>query len=259
MNTFHGAALASLLLVAGAACSNDSNSGGPADLPVGTVTTATGDQPTVLAALNGFKTALGGANNNAIAGTQPSGFRAVNWDGVAGASTQVNTFAPEAFSNRGLFMETDGTGFRVDTTGFVAFQNVTAGNFLPFSGNRLFASVGSPRMDALFNVPGTLATPATVKGFGVVFVDNEAAGSAKIEPFDAQDRSLGVFSAPVTGNGQFSFVGVTFDSAVVARVRITAGTDALGAAAEPAGPGAGGAVDLVVMDDFVFGEPQAKF
>lgn len=255
MNKLHGAPLAALLLLAGAACSNDSNNGAPSDLPVATVTTSAGDQAAVLTTLTAFKTSLGGVNNNATAGTQPSGFRAVNWDGVAGASTQVNTFAPEAFANRGLFMETDGTGFRVDTTGFVAFQNVTAGNFLPFSGNRLFASVGSPRMDALFNVPGTLATPATVKGFGVVFVDNELAGSAKIEVFDALDRSLGVFNAPATTNGQFSFVGVTFDSAVVARVRITAGTDALGAASEAAG----GAVDLVVMDDFVFGEPQANF
>ena len=252
MKQFHGAMIATLALTGLVACNNDSNGGGPAELPAPTaVTTGTGDLAAVTTTLTAFKTSLGGANNNATPGTQPTGFRAVNWDAVADTLTQKDNFAAQTFSNRGLFMQTPGTGFRVDTAGYVAFANVAAGQFPPFSGKKLFASIGSPLMDALFNVPGNLSKPATVSAFGVIFVDNEVAGSASIEPFDAEGRSLGVFPAPVTGAGQFSFVGVTFDSAIVARVRIKSGTAALGTAAEAAG----GATDLVVMDDFVFGEP----
>ena len=49
---------------------------------------------------------------------------------------------------------------------------------------------------------------------------------------------------------QASFLGVDFGTAVVSRVRITSGNAALG-------PGLtdGGIRDLVVMDDFIYGEP----
>lgn len=256
MDTLHRAAGVALFLAAGlAACSNDSNGGGPADLPAATVATGTGNLATVTAALTAFKTTLGGANNNATPGTQAGGFRAINWDAVGAPVLDTDTLPAATFSNRGLLMQTDGSGFRVDDSSFKQIPNVDPVNFPAFSGTKLFASVGSTKMDALFNVPGHLATPAAVRAFGVVFVDNEIAGSATIEAFDGEGRSLGKFSAPVTGSGQFSFVGVTFDSAVVARVRITSGTNALGTAAEAPGTG----VDLVVMDDFVFGEPQASF
>ena len=48
-------------------------------------------------------------------------------------------------------------------------------------------------------------------------------------------------------------MGVKFASALIARVRITAGTGALGAQAPDVGNG--GTYDLVVMDDFLYSEP----
>jgi len=48
-------------------------------------------------------------------------------------------------------------------------------------------------------------------------------------------------------------VGVKFASALIARVRITAGTGALGAQAQDVSNG--GTYDLVVMDDFLYSEP----
>jgi hypothetical protein len=53
---------------------------------------------------------------------------------------------------------------------------------------------------------------------------------------------------------RFSFIGAVFDSPVIARVLITSGDAELSAAVNDLS--AGGTKDLVVMDDFVYGEPQ---
>ena len=56
MTKFHGALIATLALTGAAACSNDSNGGGPADLPApSAVTTGTGDLAAVTATLTAFK------------------------------------------------------------------------------------------------------------------------------------------------------------------------------------------------------------
>ncbi|HEV2749833.1 MAG TPA: hypothetical protein VGV12_04845, partial [Gemmatimonadales bacterium] len=56
------------------------------------------------------------------------------------------------------------------------------------------------------------------------------------------------------GVKEFTFVGAVFDSAIVARVLITSGDAALSGTVTDVS--AGGTSDLVVMDDFVYGEPQ---
>jgi hypothetical protein len=63
---------------------------------------------------------------------------------------------------------------------------------------------------------------------------------------------LGTFGAPsLPGDARFSFIGVQFDAGErIGRIRITTGNMALGATLD--GPG----VDLVVMDDFIYSEPQ---
>jgi len=50
------------------------------------------------------------------------------------------------------------------------------------------------------------------------------------------------------GDGGLSFLGIVFDDARIARVRITAGG---------AIPGEDDSLDVVVMDDFIYGEPKA--
>lgn len=52
-----------------------------------------------------------------------------------------------------------------------------------------------------------------------------------------------------------SFAGTVLDAAVVTRVRITSGQAPLAATRADSGAGATG-LDLVVMDDFLYGEPQ---
>jgi hypothetical protein len=86
------------------------------------------------------------------------------------------------------------------------------------------------------------------RGFGAVFTDVDLADTTTLQFFDRQDDSLGLFNVPILDNG-LSFLGVLFDNPEVARIRITAGNSALG-------PNDGSGVDVVVMDDFLYAEPQ---
>jgi hypothetical protein len=54
-----------------------------------------------------------------------------------------------------------------------------------------------------------------------------------------------------TGNQTFSFLGITTDAnePLIGSIRIITGTNALG-------PNESSEIDLVVMDDFFYGEPQ---
>ena len=83
---------------------------------------------------------------------------------------------------------------------------------------------------------------------GAIYADVDTDHTA-FEYFDAQDKSLGTFATPIADNG-LSFLGVAFPEPVIHRVRITYGTVALG-------PDDSAQNDVAVMDDFIYGEPQA--
>ncbi len=108
-------------------------------------------------------------------------------------------------------------------------------------------------MDVTFFVPGT-TIPATTNAFGVVFSDANAVGNGtNLQFFDVNGQPIGFQGAPTTsGDGTFSFVG-GFDNALaasIARVRITSGIGVVGTNEQ-------GSNDIVVMDDFIYGEPLA--
>ena len=112
------------------------------------------------------------------------------------------------------------------------------------------ALAGEPRNGG--TVPGPAPSGRReVTWDGVVFADVDVANATKLEAFDKSGRSLGVFPAPVrTDATGHSFIGIKFASAIIARVRITSGTAALGAQALDSATS-----DLVVMDDFIYAEP----
>jgi len=115
--------------------------------------------------------------------------------------------------------------------------------------------LGSTITDIHFFVPGS-TTPARVKGFGAVFSSVFFPTSASIQYFGRNGNSLGVFLVPAfPAPSSFSFLGVSFPTAVVSRVRITSGQAALSPTNNDFG--LGGSSDLVVMDDFIYGEPIA--
>ena len=110
-------------------------------------------------------------------------------------------------------------------------------------------------MDVHFRVAGE-PTPAAVTGFGVVFSDVDQAGPTTLEYFDRDGRSLGRATVPARSDAAgLSFAGVRFAEPIVARVRITGGTGALGAGVRDVS--ANGTHDLVVLDNFLYGEPTA--
>lgn len=102
-------------------------------------------------------------------------------------------------------------------------------------------------LDVNFYVAGT-TTAALTNGFGAIFSDVDLQGSTSLQFFDVNNLSLGTFNA---GISVFSFLGVSFGTPSISRVRITSGNGALGA-----GINDGGQTDLVVMDDFIYGEPS---
>ena len=200
-----------------------------------------------------------------LPGTGPFaiGRREINWDGVPDALADPNPFPGDFFnstSQRGAVFTTPGTSLLVSadssniTATPVRFSSLNPGyltNFQTFSPERLFTALGSTIVDVTFFEPASPTTPATVNGFGSVFTDVEIAGSTTIEYFDAQGQSLGVFPVLVGPDGGLSFLGVSFDAGEqVSGVRITSGNTVLGAANND-GPGA----DVVVIDDFIYGEP----
>jgi hypothetical protein len=233
----------------------------------------------ITATVNAFRDALGTLNAN-TPGSQAGGRREINWDAVPAQFTNTNDFPVDFFNQpvagraRGAVFSTPGTGFRTSDNNFADVAPSFDGPFNFFSPIRTFMPVGSSRMSVEFFVPGSTAA-ALSTGFGVVFSDVDHLGSASIRFFDARGRNLGLFLAPAAPGG-LSFVGVVFPFGVVASVEIRSGNAAVvttGAAlaglAHESKRGHGGrgddvhgddddhgrGRDLVIMDDFIYGEP----
>jgi hypothetical protein len=219
------------------------------------VVTGSGD---VSGSVAQFRALLGDPLNGATPGSQPAGRREINWDGVPATLTDNDAFPGDFFntrSPRGSVYTTLGPGFRVSAKNLADVDPSYAGQFDFFSPQKTFAVTGSTVMETEFQVPGA-TTPAVVRGFGVVFVDVDRQGSATLE-FFGTSGSLGRFEAPVrSGDSPLSFVGVVFQDQVVTRVRIVSGRAPLGAGVKDLSDG--GPQDLVVMDDFLYSEPQAR-
>lgn len=220
---------------------------------------ASGGSPAAIqGTVDAFRTALGTLNPNVV-GSLGSGRREINWDGVPDTLSAPNNLPPNFFnvnSPRGVVFSTPGTGFQVSANAGVApieFDTINPGDsadFQTFSPQRLFTALDSPITDVNFFIPGT-TTAAFTSGFGAVFTDVDLAITTGIQFFDTQNNALGMpFFAPVANDG-LSFLGVLFDAGEqIGRVRITSGNAALGAGINDLPP----TTDLVVMDDFIYGE-----
>jgi len=222
------------------------------------VITAAGD---IQSAMDQYRDLLG-PNNGGVAGPIQDGRREINWDGVPDEFAAPNFYPVDFFNTdinnraRGAVFSTPGTGLAVSADSdnpsgaAKSFGNINPTYtqiFPPFSGERVFSPIGSNIVDLRFYVPGT-NIPGIVKGFGAVYIDVDRIENTAFEYFDINDNSLGTYATPVMNEGHV-FLGVYFDKAIVHRVHIEYGNSALG-------PDDGGAVDVSVMDDFIFGEPQ---
>jgi hypothetical protein len=227
------------------------------------------DATSIQGAVDAFRASLGNNNGN-NPGPIQKGRREINWDG--GNPNLLDTTAPVNpflvfLNNRGSQYKTPGLGLSQAPAsgGLQGGLAVLFGNpnyakiFRTFSPSRLFTPVGSNITEASFSIPGTNGNaPATVRGFGAVFTDVDqpngvgtaVKGSTHIEYFDKNGILLfSSFVAASPGDGSLSFFGIKFDDARIASVRITAGNVA-------PGPNDDKQHDIVMMDDFIYGEPQ---
>jgi len=220
--------------------------------------------------VDAFRARLGDPNNlNNPGPLGLKGRREINWDGgnpnVLDTTAPVNPFV--------VFLNTRGGQFTTPGLGLsqappsggpqgglaVLFGNPTYGHtFSAFSLSRLFTPVGSNITEASFSIPGTNGTvPASVRGFGAVFADvdqpdgvGSSVGSTSIQYFDRNGALIFTSFVPASpGSGTFSFFGIVFNDARIASVVIQTGDVA-------PGPNDGPNHDIVMMDDFIYGEPQ---
>lgn len=244
------------LSVALTACDSDEGAGPgeqPGDREPLRVIEASGD---LTGALTEFRAVLGEPANGAGDGPQAAGRREIRWDGVPADQSNNDAFPADFFRNNGLITTTDGIGTRVSDNDFGDINPDYAEQFESFSKVKTFMASGSTRMTLTFRVPGT-DTQALTSGVGIVFSDVDRAGAAYMTLYTEDNTDLGTYTAPVrTDAAGHSFVGVAYDRPLVARVEVFAGEAALAAATDDVTDG--GAHDLVVTDDFLFGEPQVR-
>lgn len=212
-----------------------------------------------------FRAVIGGANNGNAPGPLVDGRREINWDGGGSTATSESGTPFDGFlNNRGSRFTTDGIGF-VQATPFGlanAFGNPQyESNFAAFSPARLFSALDSNFTKVQFFLPDSNgSTAARTRAFGAVFTDvdtpnGEDRGNGRrkdettIEYLDKWGRILYRGIVPASpGNATLSFFGIVLEDADIASVRIFAG--------DTPGPDDGRRNDIVMMDDFLFGEPQ---
>src|SRR6476661_352027 len=210
------------------ACDSGSDINAPGNAPIlRTVTKLSGD---VAAHVPEFAAAIGAVDNKGVPGRH---------DATGGLE----------------YLSAPGTGLRVSDNNFADINPTYATELIPFSSPRLFAPIGTNRAEFRFRIPGT-DTAAVVQSFGAVVVDVDKAGSSSLQAFDKDGRLIATVPIPVRqAPDAFSLVGVQFDRPAIARVVLTLGDAPLGAGVNDVSEG--GTNDVVVLDDFLYSEPQS--
>jgi hypothetical protein len=252
---------------------------GPAPAPAQPFIVRSGSGATpadILGVVNQFRADLGGgtvAGPNGLFSDATGARREITWDDVPASVATPNDLPVNYFnttSPRGVGFLTSGSNrFQVSgaptdtgTPGQPAAANFGNINptyqtqFQPFSSPRLFTPLQSNATGVSLFVPGT-STPATIRGFGAVFTDVDRADAAVITLFGPAGE-LATFPVPPSPSGGLSFLGAfTNAGAPISFVVIRSGS--FGAALGPFVNDVSnfGTADLVVMDDFIYGEPIA--
>lgn len=230
-----------------------------------TFTDTGADAADIQATVDNFRNALG-TLNPFTAENFVGGRRQIDWDAAPDFVSAPNDFPGDFFNfnvsprARGIEFTTPGTGFQLSATAAsgegIEFDNIDpsySSLFDTFSAERLFTPIGSTITEVSFFDPADQSTPTVTNGFGAVFTDIDLEGGSFIQVFDANDNLIETLIPGVSGGDQgLSFVGIVFDTPVIASVRIGSGT-------VPLAPGLtediDNTIDLVALDDFIFGEP----
>ena len=217
------------------------------------------DSAGLTAGVDEYRNALGTLNANEPVNGDPSGRRQINWDAAPDSISDPNAFPGDFFNfnaaprARGIEFQTAGS-----TTGFQLSATVASGEppffgsneFTAFSPERLFTPVNGETFNVFFFDPANNNSPAVSRGLGVVFSGVDVADLTEMIFYDSADEVLLTQTVEPSSEGGFSFLGVIYDEAIVARVQITLGGTFNGDNFS--------GTDPVVMDDFIFGEPIAE-
>jgi hypothetical protein len=246
------ALVTSLLIMILTSCKKEDNKKEPL------VYKAAGD---ISATLNEFRNLLGNLNT---APGAASGRREINWDGVP--DSLVGKALPDDFFNptgagapvarqRGLVYAPHVGEFQVSNSNFNNIDPAASGQFSAFSGAKTFANVTTNAWPVSFQVAGQ-TTPAFTKAVGIVFSDVDIATSTSLEFFEGE-KSLGKFFAPAhDGTSSFSFLGVYFPgNERITKVEVKHQGILVDGQKDIS---TGGQYDLVIFDDFIYGEPQKQ-
>ena len=190
-----------------------------------TLSVPTGGPPVTFNSLAAFEAAAGGADNGTLVGEQGSGFRHVNWDGIAVGGSDPGSIAipggrtaavaPSRLQAWGIEL---GSDIAVANDGF---QSVNSNaRFTPFSAPNVWGPFNSGTAEFDIVAPagqGTTATPAQTRGLGIVFLN--AGGSTQIQYYNGDILLGSVSPSP----GATAFAGLLFPDPVVTRVVVTLG------------------------------------
>lgn len=219
----------------------------------------------IQSAVDQFRADLGGQNNG-VGGSFSTGRREINWDGVPDNFSEPNALPYNFFnvnSPRGVILHSIANiggnhQFRVSASAAsgtaVRFGNIDASYstiFQTFSAEKLFQARFANEIEILFFVPGT-TIPATVSGFGAVYCDVDSSNTF-VEYYDVGGNKISGSSLNVANNG-LSFLGTSFNAGErVSKVIIRLGNSNL----QSGNIDGTNSVDVVAMDDFIYGEPRA--
>ncbi|MGD2181059.1 PEP-CTERM sorting domain-containing protein [Lusitaniella coriacea] len=247
------------LMLTGVASAITATSGSLLATPSALAATVFRDSGNIGDTVDAFRAALGDPNNGNAPGSFSVGRREINWD----AGIVPFDMPPDFFNKtvtRGAEFSTDaGNEFGVSNPSvgdpdfpdnkFDSLNPTYSDEFMTFSDPRLFTPLGTNVMETNFFVPGS-DMPAAVSGFGAVFTDVDLPDITKIEYFDIQGNLLASEFVDPDPQG-LSFLGVSFDAPILFNVKITLGNTPIGSNDDP-----GNNVDVVVLDDFIYGEPN---
>lgn len=220
-----------------------------------------------------FRSDLGTLNPNTTQ-TFGGGRREINWDGVPDAFSAPNFFPSNFFNSnspRGVVFGSPSSNSGNDTSNFIVSSNNASGTpvrfgnidpsyssiFQTFSAERLFtvrsSNDNSTVLSIQFFIPGT-NIPAGVSGFGAVFCDVDLNTNAIMRLYGIDGRLATVPISVTAANNGLSFLGVFFNAGEkIARVEILSGNKPMVSGNVDGTNG----VDVIAMDDFIYGEPHA--
>ena len=201
-----------------------------------------------------FQTAAGDPNNGNAGGPIDDGRRQINWDAGIVPFNMPGLFFNEVVTRgAGFSVDNNADQFAVSNDGiddkFNSFNPDYVNQFATFSAPRLFTPVGSNSVTVGFFVSGTEIL-AEVSAFGAVFTDVDLPDLTRMEFLDADGEVL-LDEFVDVASGDLSFLGADFGEETFSLVRITLGNAILGA-------DDGNGQDVVVLDDLIYSEPQAR-